>query len=46
MLSIEDLQEGRVYNWMGFGTYGKAEELSGFAAIFNANRVFSLPKEI
>lgn len=28
---------------MGFGTYGKAEELTGFPAIFNVNRIFSLP---
>jgi len=43
LMNKEELQEGSVYNWMGLGTYGKAEELTGFPALFNANRVFSLP---
>jgi hypothetical protein len=28
---------------MGFGTYGRAEELTGFTASFNVKRGFSLP---
>ena len=43
LCDISCLQEGSTYNWMGFGTYGKAEELTGFAALFNAKRVYSLP---
>ena len=35
LMTKKDLQKGSVYNWMGFGEYGKAEELSGFAAFFN-----------
>jgi hypothetical protein len=45
LLTVEDLQEGAVYNWMGLGEYGKAEDLSGFSSLFNINRSYALPTD-
>ena len=45
LLSVEDLQKGSVYNWMGFGEYGKAEDLGSFCSLFNTKRVYSLPTD-
>lgn len=46
LMTVEDLQEGAVYNWMGFGEYGKAEECGAFASLFNTHRAFSLPTDL
>ena len=43
LMKKEDLQEGRIYNWLGLGTYGQAEDLDSFSSLFNAPRAFSLP---
>ena len=44
-LTYEDLKTGHTYNWMGAGEYNKPSK-TGFASIFNANRVFKLKPKL